>query len=127
MHGSIGMICPAANLVELFKTSHGAVYQCNNQNCYWLDFGGDRTAFKVSDFLKFKRKIDEIDISDMIIDASRTADYAIVMPFRTQRCFVLDVSGVLNLREILDGAKFMIELNGVVRECLNFTPIRKVC
>jgi len=116
------MVCPLANFEELYRTDHGAVYQCSRQNCYWLEFAGDTTAFKVGDFLSFKKKIDAIDVSAMIINPSRTADFTIVMPFRTPRCFVLYINDVLNLRELLNGAKFMIELNSVVNECLKRTP-----
>lgn len=116
------MVCPLANFEEVYKTHHGAVYQCSRQNCYWLEFAGNTTAFKVGDFLNFKKRIDAIDISAMIIDPSRTADFTIVMPFRTPRCFVLDITGVLNLRDLLDGAKFMIELNSVVNACLLTAP-----
>lgn len=116
------MTCPLANFEEVYRTAHGAVYQCSRQNCYWLEFAGSTTAFKVGDFLSFKKKIDAIDISAMIIDPSRTADFTIVMPFRTPRCFVLDINDVLSLRELLKGAKFMIELNSVVNECLRTVP-----
>lgn len=58
----------------------------------------------------------------MIEDPSRTADFTIVMPYRTPRCFVLDVNDVIRLRELLDGAKFMITLNSVIRECLSDVP-----
>jgi hypothetical protein len=44
------------------------------------------------------------------------------MPFRTERCFILAVEDVLQLRELLDGAKFMMELNSVVRTCLQVSP-----
>ncbi|MBK1439151.1 hypothetical protein JHJ32_04060 [Parapedobacter sp. ISTM3] len=118
------MICPLANFEEVYKTAHGAVYQCSRQNCYWLEFAGSTTAFKVGDFLDFKKKIDAIDISAMIIDSSRTADFTIVMPFRTPRCFVLTINDVLNLRELLDGAKFMITLNSMVQACMKGTPSR---
>ena len=118
------MICPLANFEEVYKTAYGAVYQCSRQNCYWLEFGGTTTAFKVSDFLNFKKKVDAVDISAMIIDSSRTADFTVIMPFRTPRCFVLDINDVLNLRELLAGAKFMIELNSVVNECLKLSPGR---
>ncbi|SFC67564.1 hypothetical protein SAMN05421747_11868 [Parapedobacter composti] len=118
------MVCPLANFEEVYKTAHGAVYQCSRQNCYWLEFAGSTTAFRVSDFFRFKKKIDTIDISAMIIDPSRTADFTIVMPFSTPRCFVLDVQDVLNLRELLDGAKFMITLNSVIQSCLKTTPSR---
>lgn len=118
------MVCPLANFEEIYKTDHGTVYQCSRQNCYWLDFAGTTTAFKINDFFSFKKKVDAVDISAMIIDSSRTADFTIIMPFRTPRCFVLDINAVLNLRELLAGARFMIGLNSVIHECLNVTPAR---
>lgn len=112
------MICPLANVEEVFKTEIGAVYQCSRKNCYWLEFQNTTTAFSVSDFRLFKKRIDSIDIEQMLCDSSRSSDFEIVMPFRTDRCFILSVEDILNLREILDGAKFMIELNCQVKSIL---------
>ncbi len=112
------MHCPFAKLEEVFETQYGAVYQCSNQNCYWLEFAGDKTAFRVADFLQFKKKVDSIDIAALIIDSSRRADYTILMPFRSERCFALTLNDVLHLRELLDVARFMIELNSIVQSCL---------
>ncbi|MCA5003658.1 DUF6686 family protein [Sphingobacterium bovistauri] len=112
------MICPLANVEEVFQTELGAVYQCSRKNCYWLEFQETTTSFSVSDFLLFKKRVDSIDIEKMLCDSSRTADFEILMPFRTERCFILSVEDILNLREILDGAKFMIELNGQVKTIL---------
>ncbi len=118
------MSCPLAKLEEVFSTQHGAVYQCSNRNCYWLDFAGSKTPFKVTDFLRFKKQVDSIDLSVMLSDASRRADYTILMPFRSERCFALTVEDVVHLRELLKGARFMIELNSVVQSCLKATPSR---
>lgn len=112
------MICPLANVEEVFKTSNGAVYQCSRKNCYWLEFQGNTTAFKVSDFFAFKKRIQQINLEAMLCNSSRTFDFEIIMPFRTERCFILSVEDVLNLREILDGSKFMIELNGQIKSIL---------
>ncbi len=112
------MICPLANVEEVFKTEHGAVYQCSRKNCYWLEFADSTTSFSVSDFFNFKKRIDSIDVEKMLNDSSRTADYEIVMPFRTERCFILSVEDILNLREILSGSKFMLELNAEIQAVL---------
>lgn len=112
------MICPLANVEEVFKTDKGAVYQCSRKNCYWLEFQDSTTSFKVSDFFLFKKHIDKIDIEQMICDSSRSSDFELVMPFRTDRCFILNVEDILNLREILAGAKFMLELNGQIKTIL---------
>ena len=112
------MICPLANVEEVFQTTVGAVYQCSRKNCYWLEFQGNTTAFSVSDFFSFKKRIDAIDIANMLCDASRSADFELIMPFRTERCFMLSAQDILQLRELLAGAKFMIELNGEIRSIM---------
>ncbi|NGF56035.1 hypothetical protein G5B00_05850 [Parapedobacter sp. SGR-10] len=112
------MVCPLAHVEEVFKTDFGAVYQCSRKNCYWLEFQHTTTAFKVSDFIHFKKRIDAIDIEKMLCDSSRSSDFEIVMPFRTERCFLLTVEDILNLRELLSGAKFVLELKGEVKAIL---------
>ncbi|WP_437919835.1 hypothetical protein [Sphingobacterium sp. LRF_L2] len=110
------MICPLAHVEEVFKSECGAVYQCSRKNCYWLEFNQTITSFRISDFFLFKKRIDSIDVLAMLTDSSRSSDFEIVMPFRTDRCFLLRVEDVLNLQEILSGAKFAIELNSEIKK-----------
>jgi len=112
------MICPLAHVEEVFMTSNGAVYQCSRKNCYWLDFAGLTTSFSVSDFFNFKKSIDAIDLEKMLNDSSRSSDFEIIMPFRTERCFILSIEDIVSLREILSGAKFMLELNCQIKSIL---------
>lgn len=112
------MICPLANVEEVFQTEHGAVYQCSRKNCYWLEFKETTTAFKISDLFLFKKYIDGIDVAAMIANTARSSDFAIVMPFRTDRCFILSIGDILNLRALLHGAKFMIKINSEVHAIL---------
>ncbi len=112
------MICPLANVEKVFHTEHGAVYQCSRQNCYWLEFQGTTTAFKISDLFLFKKRIDAIDLAQMLSESSRAFDFEIIMPYRTERCYLLNVSDIIKLRDILAGTKFMIQLNSEVKRCL---------
>jgi hypothetical protein len=111
---------PSQNhLVEIFQTEHGTVYQCNRQNCFMVEFAGGISPFKVHDFLALKKHLDAIDVREMAQDTSRVADVIILMPPRSERCFVLTLSDVLNFRELLQGAKAMLKLNSLVSECLH--------
>lgn len=112
------MICPLASFEEVFKTEHGVVYQCSRKNCYWLDFQGEATPFKVRDFFQFKKAIDAMDVELMLCNSSRSFDFEILMPFRSERIFILSVEDILKMRELLAGAKFMIELNSEIKNCL---------
>jgi len=119
-------MCTNKNQLEqLYKTDFGAVYQCNSKNCYWLEFGGEWHPLKVSDFLFFKKEVDSIDVVSMLNNPSRTADVVILRSFRAKRCFVLDALGILQLKDLLSAARFMIDLNSVLKECLN-SPVASI-
>lgn len=106
------------NLIEIYRTPFGAVHQSNRDHHYVLEFGGTSSAFKVRDFFLFKQRVEQINLDEMIQNPSRGADICLLMPFYTDRCFVLTVNDVLNLLEILSGASFMINLNSMVQETL---------
>lgn len=110
------------HLIEIFRTAHGAVYQCNRHNCFIVEFSGGSSPFKVHDFLSLKQYLDAIDIQAMAQDISRVADVTILMPPRSERCFVLTLTDVLNFRELLQGARVMLQLNSMVQECLQGIP-----
>ncbi|WP_231596064.1 DUF6686 family protein [Sphingobacterium endophyticum] len=117
------MICPLANFEEIFQDDNGAVYQCSRKNCYWLEFQGSTTAFKVRDFFAFKKRIDSIDVANMLNDSSRSSDFEIIMPFRTDSIFILSVEDILKLKDILAGSKFMIQLNSEIKACLHYSAV----
>jgi hypothetical protein len=84
-----------------------------------VEFAGGMSPFKVHDFLALKKYLDAIDVQEMAQNTSRAADVAILMPPRSERCFVLTLTDVLNFRELLQGAKAMLMLNSLVKECLH--------
>jgi hypothetical protein len=112
------------NLIEIYRTAHGAVLQSNRYHHYVLEFGGSASVFKVRDFFLFRRCVEEINLDEMVQSTSPAADVCVLMPCYTDRCFVLTVNDVLNLTEILRGANFMINLNSMVQETLrgNIAP-----
>ena len=110
---------PVSNLEEIFSTTYGAVYQCNRQNCFLVEFAGGISAFKVHDFLQLKNSVEAIDIKEMAQNTSRFADVAILMPLHSERCFVLSLTDVLNFRELLQGARAMLKLKSLVYDCLH--------
>ncbi|MFB9863465.1 hypothetical protein EFA69_10955 [Rufibacter immobilis] len=109
-------------LQELFRTVYGAVYQCNRYNCYFVEFAGGISPFKVRDFLDLKHHVDAINVEAMLKDPSRASDVHVLMPYRSERCFVLSLTDVLHFQELLQGAKAMLSLNSILHECL-YAPV----
>ncbi|KAA9325389.1 hypothetical protein [Adhaeribacter soli] len=110
----------AANtLVEIFRTEFGAVYQCNRYDVYWVEFAGGFSSFKFSDFFYLKQRVEAIDVVEMAQNPARVADVVVLNPLCSDRCFVLTLTDVLHFRELLQGAKVMIELNSIINESLH--------
>jgi hypothetical protein len=108
---------------EIFATASGAVYQSNRDRCFWLDFKGELTSFKIPCFSQFKKSVDKIDLQAMALNPDKAFDYEIVMTCSCERCFVLTLAEVVALQEILAGAKVMLELNSIIYERLYSIPI----
>ncbi len=106
-------------LTEIFSTSFGSVFQCDNEQRFYVEFTGVRTGFKVQGFLKLKKQIDNIDVEAMLQNPCRAADFAMINLPGYDRFFVLSLSDIIRLKELLAGATVMLELNSILHERLH--------
>lgn len=110
-------------LVELYATENGSIHQCNKKNCFFVDFKGVSSFFKVHDFFNLKKMLDNVDIDEMILCPTRAKDLEIISPLGCDRCFVLTLKEVVEFKELLSGAKVMLELNSILYKnlyCVTF-------
>jgi hypothetical protein len=106
------------SIIEIYRTDIGSVSQCNKTNSYLLEYGGIVSSFKATDFIDFIKRVNSIDVAEIILSSSPVTDVTVLMPAYCERCFVLTLSDILNLRELLLTAKFTLHLNSVISECL---------
>lgn len=105
-------------IIEVFRTECGSVSQCNKTNTYILEYAGVTSSFKAINFLDFIKRVNKIDLEEMIFSSSSLTDITVLMPPYSERCFVLTLTDVLNLKNLLSGAKFTLHLHSVLCECL---------
>ena len=105
-------------LVEVFRTEHGCVYQCDSKNCFFVEFQNTITEFKPLSFFYLKTQLDKIDLHKMVDDPSSASDIEILAPVCTDRFYILTLTDVLNFKELLSGSKAMMELNSILNERL---------
>ncbi|RAU82303.1 hypothetical protein [Pontibacter arcticus] len=105
-------------LTEIFTTEAGAVYQCDKRNRLLLAFKGELTVIKVEAFLRLKRVVDAIDLESMAVSTNRSSDFEIVSVCGCDRCYVLTLTELHTFKELLAGARFALELNSMLHECL---------
>ncbi|MEM6264474.1 MAG: hypothetical protein AAGI38_18310 [Bacteroidota bacterium] len=105
--------------IEVYANEHGSVYQCDRTNRLILDFGGVQVSFRVNDFLRLKDRVFGIDLECMACPIRPGAEVKLLIPDNCERCFVLSLRDVLGLRDLLEGALCMLELNSILHERLH--------
>lgn len=116
------MICPEhrCSLNELFRTTKGVIYQDDRSNRFLLKFMGKEVRFKVQEFLHFKKSIDKIDLQDLFLNEP-TADLQIIHHRHSDQIFLITLCELVALKELLSGAKVMLELNSII--CSRLFPL----
>ncbi len=100
-------------LNELYKTGKGAVYQDDENSCFTLEFMGKLTVFKVYEFLHFKKSIDNINLADLFLN-DLGQDLQIIHHKNSDQLFIITLCDLVALKELLSGAKVMLELNSII-------------
>ncbi|NDK55036.1 hypothetical protein [Pontibacter fetidus] len=104
---------------EVFATEVGAVYQCNKRNRLVVDFANAQIVLKVDAFLRLKKAVDSIDLRDMAVNTQRCSDYELLTVCGCEKLYVLTLPEIYSFKELLGGAKFALELNSMLHECLH--------
>lgn len=110
------------SISEVFSTINGKVLQDNGHNCFVLEWQGERSMLKLPCFFGLKRRLDGIDIEKMLTSHSACNDFEIFSSCGCDRCFVLTIPEILEMRNLLSGARAMMELNSIIFERL-YRPV----
>lgn len=106
------------HLKEIFRTENGCVYQCDRKGCFSVDFGGYMTEYKIPCFFALRKLIDSIDLDAMVLNPGKSSDIEIISPCGSERCYVLTLPQLLEFKELLAGARVMLQLNSILHERL---------
>ncbi len=112
---------PCSALQEVFRTQAGCVYQSDLEHCLYVEFADRTVKYKVKCFFRLKAAIDAVDLVRMASDASRAADVEIISLCACENCYVLTLPQVVAFKELLAGAKVMLDLNSIIHERLRRT------
>ncbi len=104
------------SVTEVYSTPFGQVSQCDIRKCLIVEFEGKTTELSVPCFFCLKRTLDRIDLEHMAKNTDPAADIEIVAPHGCAHCFALRLSQIVHLKELLAGAKVMLELNSILHE-----------
>lgn len=110
---------PSAVFTEVFSTNNGAIYQSDSENCWYIDFAGKLARFDYRNLLKLKKAVYQIDIEDLLLNSTKSADLEIIFICACDHCYVLSLIQIIKLKELLQGTFTMLELNHIIYDRLH--------
>lgn len=106
----------SSELIEVYITSKGGIYQSDKENCLYLSFSGKTSRLSFQSLNDLKKIIDKVDLGHMCTLIEH-ADIEIIL--LKDNCFVLSGIEIIYLKEILHGAFTMFRLNHIITDCLD--------
>ncbi|WP_418264280.1 hypothetical protein [Flavobacterium faecale] len=107
----------------LFETEKGFTYQCDATNSIVVNFADSISTYKVQDFLIFQRKVNSVNILDMLYDLSDCADAQLIETTKRNFSHKLTICEIVQLRELLNGTKFTLNLHSMLCDLLDVSLV----
>lgn len=98
----------------LFETEKGYSYQCDLSNSIIINFVDTVSSYKIHDFLIFQRKVNNVDILNMLYDLSDKSDAQLIETTKRNFSRNLTICEIVQLRELLNGTKFTLNLHSML-------------
>jgi hypothetical protein len=103
---------------DVFSIKTGAVYQCDAERCWHIDFAGKVARFDHRNFLKLRKAVYAINIEQKLLNTTTDPDVEIIFICACDHCYVLSLAQIINLKELLEGTFVMLELNHIIHDRL---------
>jgi hypothetical protein len=101
-----------AHCIELFRTRQGIIWQDNRSVKLVVEWQGRESSFNFPSFVSLLRQAESISVEAML--DSQAADVEILKPCGCDRIFILSVHELLEFNELLQGARFGMNLNSML-------------
>ena len=113
----------ATQWTDVFSTKQGAVYQSDVERCWYIDFAGKVARFDYRCLLKLRKAVYHIDIEQTFLNNAKSPDVEIIFICACDHCYVLSLLQIIALKELLEGAFVMLELNHILHDRLCGIPV----
>ncbi|GIZ07937.1 hypothetical protein [Flavobacterium sp. UMI-01] len=105
----------------LFETEKGYSYQCDETESIVINFADSVSKYKIHEFLIFQRKVNSVNIMDMLYDLSDQSDAQLIETTKRNFSHKLTICEIIQLRELLNGTKFTLNLHSMLCDVLQAT------
>lgn len=111
-------VCFSSDLIEVFSTASGTVYQSDRENCLFIDFAGKFSRYTLNQFCSLKSALQSFNVEELLLDVY-SSPIEIVSVAGCEHCFVLTPVEIAAFQQLLQGTFVMFELNNIIYDCLH--------
>lgn len=112
-----GSICFSSDLIEVFRTNNGVVFQSDRENCLFVDFGGKITKYSITCLQRLRLRVKKLDFNLMLSGSSRP-DFELITISSSDHCYLLSAVDCINFLDLLEGTFVMFDLNNILKDRL---------
>ena len=103
-------------LIELYSNRMGTVFQDDKNRVLVVQFAGTEVSLNLPCFACLKKSVDKLDLDKMAENVQ--SDVEIITACGCDRCYILTLTEAYYLKDLLAGAKVMLELNSIIHSRL---------
>ncbi|MFS0491753.1 hypothetical protein [Leadbetterella byssophila] len=103
---------------ELYSTSKGRSLQCDLSNSIYIEFREYTWKFSITDFLVFRKNLHSVNVKELLFNLSDECDFVSLQHAKLSSSVTLTLCDLIQLRELVDGTKFSLELVSMIHEVL---------
>ncbi|GAA4314860.1 hypothetical protein GCM10023149_11180 [Mucilaginibacter gynuensis] len=107
-------VVASTNWTDVFATNAGAIYQCDAENCWYIDFAGKVARFDYRCLMKLRKAVNNIDIEGLLLDNTKSPDLEIIFICACDDTYVLTLTEIIKFKELLQGTFVMLDLNHII-------------
>ncbi len=104
------------SLCNVYNTSEVSLWQDDASERFIIRFPNVSYHFKLCQLIAFRKKVFDINIVELL--SSDTPDVEIIELVHCNKFLILTVKNILEIRSLLEGGFFMLELNSLIHQTL---------
>ena len=108
----------ALQLIEVYRTRAGAIFQSDCDECWYIHFGGKVVRLNYHSLKSLKNRVENISVETMLLDPNKGNDYEIISVGACNHFYILSAMEILDFKELLQGTFVMFKLNHLIKDCL---------
>lgn len=103
---------------EVFSTTQGAIFQSDEDRCWYVNFAGKLAKFDYRCLLKLKKAVYNVNIEQKLLSSAKDPDLEIIFICACDHTYILSILQIIALKELLEGTFVMLQLNSIIHDKL---------